>query len=667
MHAVKDRLCNLLPWLGAFLLLLGLCITPLHRQLPSGRLKELILLCLLASGVAWLLKRTRSIPMASGLALFWVFLLPVFTGPLPWLTSALLALASIAIGQMLFPQRPLALQAIVGMLATAAILGWTLLLPIHSRWLYLAAASALVAWRRSTLWAMLRVSRGQWRQAVEAAPRSATFAMFAMGLASTACWLPTLQYDDLTYHLRLPWQLMENGVYFPAPQHQIWALAPWATDILQAIPQVITGTESRGPTNAIWLMLLAAGAWQFAAALDAGPQQRWLAIALIASLPMTANLAAGMQVELPSAAVLLWLCALAAAPADGRQSNWMLMAVLAGGLLAMKSMSALQSLPVLIWALYRHPWPSLPRIGQVLLVGLLIGGSSYVFAAWIAGNPVLPLFNSVFHSPYFGPEDFVDLRYKTGFDFSLPWSLTFYSSRYHEGYDGAAGGILIGLVGLWLLALLRPRTRAAALVTLAVLTLPLMLVQYLRYAYPGMVMLSVLAPAALGTGPVRRSLVCLLVAICVLNLGFQSSANWMLRGGALKQTLKVAGRDAPMFQRFAPERSLASTIRQSGETLGNVLLLDPSDAFFAEFGTRGRTISWYAPGLLSAAAAAELDPTGQRWLALLRKEQVRHVILRVETTTPAQRTALELAGARLREETGGRQWWSLPPLREPSP
>ncbi|WP_439450364.1 hypothetical protein [Stenotrophomonas sp. ATs4] len=667
MYAVKERLCNLLPWLGALLLLLGLCITPLYRQLPSGRLKELVVLCLLAGAVAWLLKRTRSIPMASGLALFWVLLLPIFTGPLPWLASAFLALAGIAIGQMLFPRRPLALQAIVGMVAMAGVMGWTLLLPIHSRWLYLAAAVALVAWRRSTLWALLRVSRTHWRRAVEAAPRSATLAMFAMGLASTACWLPTLQYDDLTYHLRLPWQLMENGVYFPAPQYQIWALAPWATDILQAIPQVITGTESRGAVNAIWLVLLATGAWQFAAALDAGPQLRWLAIALIASLPMTANLAAGMQVELPSAAVVLWLCALAAAPADGRLSNWMLMAVLAGGLLAMKSMSGLQALPVLIWALYRHPWPSWPSIGQVLLIGLLIGGSSYVFATWIAGNPVLPLFNSVFHSPYFGAEDFVDLRYKTGFGPGLPWNLTFHSSRYHEGFDGAAGVILIGLAGLWLLALLRPSTRAAAVVTLAVLTLPLMLVQYLRYAYPGMVMLCVLAPAALGAGPVRRSLVGLLVAVCVLNLGYQSSANWMLRGGALKQTLKAPGGDVPMFQRFVPERSLASAIRRSGEARGNVLLLDPSDAFFAEFGTRGRTISWYAPGLLSAAAAAELDPTGQRWLALLQKEQVRHVILRVETTTPVQRAALELAGARLREEAGDRQWWSLPPLRERHP
>lgn len=652
--------------MGPLLLLFGLAITPLLKSLPSGRFGELIALGLLIGALAWLLGRLRGWYMASGLALIWILLLPVFTGVLPMLATILLLLAALVTGQALFAQRALALQATAGLLVLAAVLGWTLLLPIHSRWVYLPVCFALVIWRRALLWTSLRSGIVQWRRCVTEAPRSAALAVLLVGFASTACWLPTLQYDDLTYHLRLPWQLLQQGVYQPAPQHQIWALAPWATDVIQAVPQVIAGTESRGPVNAFWLILLATAAWQLAAQLGANVQLRWLAVGMVASLPLTAGLAGGMQTELPTAAVLLWMCALAASPRDGRLSSWLLLAVLAGGLLAMKSMSAVMALPVLVWALVRHPWPSLPRIGLVLLTGLLIGLANYVHAQWLAGNPVLPLLNGIFQSPYFAPTNFIDPKYKIGFGPGLPWTLTFHSSRYFESHDGAAGVVLVGLAGLWLLALLRPATRPAAWVTLAVLALPLLPIQYLRYAYPGMALLCVVAVAALGPRLTRRPVIGMLVALCVLNVSYQSTGYWMLRSGALKDTLKSAGHDAPLFQRFAPERSLAASIRTSGEDEGTVLLLDPRDSFFAEFGTRGRTVSWYSPALQSAASLAELDPSGGQWHQLLQEQQVRHIILRIETLTPSQRLALELAGARLREETGGRQWWSLPPAQEGS-
>ena len=84
-----------------------------------------------------------------------------------------------------------------------------------------------------------------------------------LGLASTGCWLPTLQVDDLGYHLRLPWELMEQGRYAMDPETHMWALAPWLGDVLQSFPQVIAGEEARGPVNALWILLTASasGSW----------------------------------------------------------------------------------------------------------------------------------------------------------------------------------------------------------------------------------------------------------------------------------------------------------------------------------------------------------------------------------------------------------------------
>ena len=182
------------------------------RAASWSRFAELVEIGLFACGAGVLLKRWRHWSMASVLGVLWLLLLPVFAGVLAFLSALLMLLAAAAIGTTLFAQRALALQACAGLLVMAAVLGWTLLLPIHYRWIYLLACPALVAWRSATLRSALRAAATQWRHAVAAAPRSAAFAVLVLGLASTACWLPTLQYDDLTYHLRLPWQLMELGV-----------------------------------------------------------------------------------------------------------------------------------------------------------------------------------------------------------------------------------------------------------------------------------------------------------------------------------------------------------------------------------------------------------------------------------------------------------------------
>lgn len=663
MLRVKVRLSSLLPWLGAVLLVVGFATTGLLARLPSNRFSELLVLALLTWGLAHGLRRLRGVPVATGLALLWVALLPVFAGAVPTLATLLMAAAVFAVGQRLFPQRQTALQTLLGLLLLAGVLGWTLLLPVHHRAVYLLLCAGAVWWQRAALRHALNAGRLQWRRAVDDSPRMATFAVMTVGLASTGLWLPTMQYDDLSYHLRLPWQLMTLGVYHPAPEQQIWALAPWLGDLVQAVAQVMAGTESRGPVNAMWLLLLASGAWQLAAQLGASVLLRWLAVAMVASLPMTAMLAGGMQTELPTAAGLVWLCVLAATPRDGRLGFWLALAVLSGGLLAMKTMSALLAVPVLVWALSRHPWPSLPRIGLVVVTGLLTGGASYALAAWLTGNPVLPLFNAVFQSPYFAPVNFSDERYQSGFGPGLLWNLTFHSARYLEAYDGAAGVVLVALMGCWLLALLRPATRAAACVAAVVLVLPLLLAQYLRYAYPGIVLLCVVAVSAFGQQALRRSLVGLLVAICVFNLAYQSTSFWMLRGGAVKLALRNVGNNTPLFEAYAPERALSAAIRADGAGTGTVISMDPVDAFTAEFGTQGRTLAWYAPSLQAAAAAAAEDPSGERWRDLLRAQQAQHVIVRVNTMTPAQHQALQSLGATMRREVGPLQWWSLPHAR----
>ncbi|MCL7715264.1 hypothetical protein [Stenotrophomonas mori] len=651
-------------WLGPLALLIGLATPQLWEARPLERAQELLVLGLLATGLSWLPARFWRGTQASWAAALWVLLLCVLAGPVPVLATAVFALATLAIGGLLLPRGPAGLQTVLGLLVTAGGLGWLLMLPIHFGWLYLLAAIALVALRYKALATTLHAAGSQWRQAVNAAPRLATLCVIVIGLAAASCWLPTLQYDDLAYHLRLPWQLQQQGFYSPAPEQQVWAFAPWASDVVQAIAQLMAHQEARGPVNALWLLLLAGGLWQLAARLGAPAAGRWLAAAVALSQPLTTALAGGMQTELPIATVLAWLFAVVAGPRDGSLRFWLTVAVLCGGLAAIKTSAAVMAVVPLAWALCRHPWPSLPRIALVLLLGLLVAGSSYAHGQILAGNPVLPLFNGWFQSPYYAPTHFFDDRWHSGFGPSLLWRMSFHTDRYVEAYAGGGSFVLVALFGPWLLALCHRTTRVAAIAATLVLVLPLLPLQYLRYAYPGLVVLSAVLVTAMFHANLRQA-TWIAIGVCVLHLCFQSSAHWMLRYGAIKQTVKAGGRDAPLFERFAPERSLARAIRDAGGPHGNVLVLETEQSFFAEFGTRGRTISWYSRPLSLAAARAAKDPSGRAWLALMRKEGISDVLLRGDSVTPAQRAALKRARAEHRSTVQEAEWWSLPVDRAP--
>ena len=651
-------------WSGAALCVSGLFLNRMWEPWAPGRFAELLLLSLAALAGAWVVHRLTRVSAAAVLAGTWCLALVVFSDPLPVAATLLFAAAGTALGGLALGRASLALQCTCGVVLFAAVLGWLLPLPVHSRWLYLAVCIALVVSRGKALLQALGEARQEWRRAVAAAPRSAAFAMLVLGLASTGCWLPTMQFDDLSYHLRLPWQLMENARYAMDPGAHVWVFGPWLSDVVHAVAQVLAGAEARGPVNGLWMALSAAAVWQLAATLGGGARSGWMAMALYASLPLTAALAESMQTETATVALLAWLAVLAMRTAD---DNWPKVAyagaLLVGGLVALKLTSAafaLLLLPLVFWR-YRRQL----RLKDMLLAAMIvlaIGGSSYAYAGMLTGNPVFPLFNDWFGSPLLPQALADDVRWHAGFNLLLPWDLTFDTDQYQELWDGGAGFALVALAGAWILAFCDRRTWPLALTVTSLVALPLLHMQYLRYVFPALVLLLPLQAAiAFRVDPRHASW--LLAGLCVLNIAFQANGNWMLRNGALKQTLQAMGADEPLFTQFVPERSAIAQLRahpRATGNAGNVLMLDPGNPSLAELGLRGRTVAWYDPGLRAMALQAESDPSGAAWAALLRDQGICEVILRPESLTPAQRAALQRLHAKRRVQTGKAEWWSLP-------
>src|SRR6185312_5281812 len=293
-------------WLGFVLLAAGFLVNGLWRGIASGPtlfLGELLLASLVLAFVLCRLLRCR---MATASLLIWLLALVYFAG-----------FAS-------------------GLALLCGIDGWLLPFFVHFRAVYVVALLIVVFSRWRAIVPMLRALPERWSGAVAAAPGTAVFALLAIGAVSTYAWLPTLDYDSLAYHLNLPSQLVAHGYYQMNAATNVWALSPWAADVLQAIAWVMGGVEARGVVDVLWAGMSLVLIWSLCEELGLHGRLRWLAVALYASVPMIAATLGSMQTEGPTAAVLAALAlVIQHARVPGRR-DVLLAAALFGLLLALK-------------------------------------------------------------------------------------------------------------------------------------------------------------------------------------------------------------------------------------------------------------------------------------------------------------------------------------------
>ena len=643
---------------GALATCVGLLLHQTWRELPAERFALSLVLAGLALAAAWPLRRALRLSLATALAAAWALALIVWVGPLPVLAAATLGAAALAIGGALTPAAlpaRIAIATCVGLAIIAGVAGWTTTLPLHRPWLWWPLLLAIVALRRHSLAQDLRLARQAWRDAVSAAPRAAAATVLLLGLASTACWLPSLQMDDLTYHLGLPAQWLQHGRYAPSADVQIWSYAPWAGDVLHGIVVVLARAPTHGALNALWLLLIAGAAWSLASAAGAAIRERWAAVALTASFPPLVWMAAGQQTELAATALLLAL--MTTILGEGRGRLW-IGAALFAGLCALKLAHAAAALPLLLYALWRHRGVAPGPLLLACALWAALATSSFVHAGFATGNPLLPLFNEIFRSPAMPPVAFDDPRWHAGFAPDLLWRMSFDTDRYVEGWDGGLGFGLIALGGLWLLALVqRGRRLLVAAITLSLL-LPLLPLQYARYAWPSIVLLLALLPAGLEPKLGARIFRWSIVGLCVLNLAYQSNASWLHHSAALKRVIRSPFDDTPLLRAYLPERLLLRRL-PDGDS-GLVLATDPARGFIAELGGRGRTVSSHAPRWQARARTADTDASGDGWRTLFAREDIRWVLVNAETASPALRAGLRAASAREVAREGAIVLWALP-------
>lgn len=652
-------------WLGCALTVAGSVFNGMWNSVPWAEAALLGGLGLAAALIGWVLKRVAGLAFATSAGVVWLLALIYFAGFAPFAAVVLLALAGLALGSLLVPAGWPArggLSILAGLALISGTMGWLLPFPVHGRIAYLIVLLALVAARWRVLADMLRPMPEVWRSAVTQAPAAMWLAVMVVGVATTCAWLPTIHYDDLAYHLGLPSQLVSLGYYKMDAASNLWAVSAWAADVLQAATWLLAGHESRGMLDAFWLLLGLVLVWQLCEALDLPPWQRCLAVALYASLPLTAGAMTGMQTEGPTAALAAAVALLIQRSPGPDRRQLTVFALLFGLLLALKVSNLMIAGPLGLWLLcrwrFRLPWRALSASLPLLL---LVAGSSYTYGWMLAGNPVLPVFNAVFHSPYYTPTNFHDEHWNAGFHWNIVWNLVFHTSNYVEGGDGTAGFVLIALGGSLLAALFDRRARPLALVALGSFLLPLTQIQYLRYTHQALVLMipaMMCGMPALARGSRHlRWVAGVLVALVVADLAFVSTADWQLRHGELGWFLTEPRQD--FMARYAPTDQVMDAVNERYGPAARVLITSDSIPFAAAFAGRAYVVSWYDQELMVKAARADKDATGQSWVQLVDETGANLLVLQSGHVSEALASALALAHGSLAMQVGDIQLWEV--------
>jgi hypothetical protein len=656
------------PWLmflGSFgLAVVGFTANRTWTNIPWNSVAVLAGLALLSMLVAFVLQRLTGAAPATSAAAVWLIALVYFAGASSSTAVVLLALAAMALGSIAIPEgwsARVALSTLSGFALISGVAGWLLPFPVHYRALYLVVLLAVVFIRWRAVGGLLHSLTDSWRVSIAESPAIAWLAVMVIGVVSTCAWMPPIRYDDLAYHIGLPSQLVSLGYYQMNAATNLWAVSAWAADVLQGITWLIAGNESRGVLDVLWLLLTLVLIWRLSEAIDLPPWARWLAVALYASLPMTAGTLGGMQTEGPSAAVAVAIALLIRrSPGPGKR-QFVAIVLLFGLLLALKVSNLMVAGPLGLWLLCRWrahlPWRVVP---SSLLLLLLVAGSSYIYAWALTGNPVLPVFNGIFHSPYYAPVNFHDKTWNEGFQWDILWKLVFHTSRYIEGGDGAAGFVIIALGGSLVVALFEREVRPLALVALGAFFLPLTQLQYLRYTHPAF---ALLIPAMLrgvpwlasGSRFLRAGMASIWVLV-LTNLLFISSGSWQLQNGALWTFLT----DARQFMsQYAPIYRMMDLVKSRYGASARVLISSTNIPFAAGFGGKAFVVSWYDQELVALAARANRDPSGAEWTKILDYTGVNLLILQSGQVSRGLAAAIETSHGRLVYQGGGAQLWEV--------
>ncbi len=540
-------------------------------------------------------------------------------------------------------------KAVVGLSACSLLLGFMAHLPVNVPLTYLALSAASLGWgwrHLQVVWSdLVALSRSNrqgcpqrawnglaafWRSDRQsAAPLPLRIALwFAFGLHVYFAALPERYHDALAMHLVIARALeLYDRWHFHAGDYA-WAVQPMGANWLFGWAYVLGGEYAAKLLNAVFLLLACGVTVQSRLVSN---RLGLFAVAILALTPLAVLESATLFVD--NALTMYAVAAIVFAAWIGERRSQAFVvgfAIACAGAIAVKLHGVLVAASVVIalftlggWReLYRSGW----RVKIICLIALAGAFWPYAYAWYATGNPLFPHFNGVFKSALLPPTNFEISIYPGGLTFSDFFDLTFFSSKYLEGGDGA-GGFVVPLLlptGLFLIAAAgSAQLRLMALTTVIYIVLVLLNIRYIRYLFPVWPLLAVtlVYPLAVVKGRYARAAVWVAAVLAIgMGLGRIPAAGWILSRVDLPTAFSPLAKEA-LEDRDVPLRKLGRVQALYGDDNSRVVIF--GQAAGADIRGWPLYVNWYNIKLQAAVIKMATPEDAASGLAVL---DTTHVI-----------------------------------------
>ena len=336
----------------------------------------------------------------------------------------------------------------------------------------LACLTLVLLPRRKHLWDQL-LQRLAPVPAIKLVTRTADLRLLAFVIASAVIsfcpafiWAlaPETGFDALNYQLGIPQVYVENHAVVEV-SYSFWSYLLGSNGMLYSLALSLTGQPLPQLIHLTFGVLLALITFLFGRRC-ANARVGLIAAALVYTLPLVSTSSGHAGVDLIVAVHAFGAIYAASVWFETAENGWLTIAGLMGGFgLAGKLNAVAVLIPLTLVVIYRiasksRSWKE--RASSLLRLVIpvsLISAPMFVTRLTWTGNPVFPLLNHLFRSPYWPAinETFNFHDYGEGANlaslFSLPWNLTTHAERFAEGPGGILGSLpLLGLAGFVLLA-----------------------------------------------------------------------------------------------------------------------------------------------------------------------------------------------------------------------
>ncbi len=356
-------------------------------------------------------------------------------------------------------------------------------------------------------------------------------------------FFPTVTWDEQALHLSLWTQLSANGLYVVDPAHQVWTAAPNTVALIHGIISLLSNSDAKSAVNFFIFLFTLFGIWSSLNVLNVSGADRLALATLFVSTPIISILLVSLQTDLFLGLCLVNIvfCVLSL-ERDG------VLAALAGlfaGALALsaKLPGILIAGPMFLIALhhfyekkYFRTFDLMCWLGFTFLLfaGFALAVLPYLKAYYYTGNPIFPLFNSIFESPYIGTTDFKDNRWNHGFNFESFAGLFFNATQHMEVGNNFVGGLQYFLLlpaAIVASFIFKQKKLLIISAIIGFYFLPLFYsLQYLRYFYAVMPIATVLiAVFLLGESKwvAKKFILTSIYAISVFNFCVMPGSSWL--------------------------------------------------------------------------------------------------------------------------------------------